>query len=202
MDTVPEGDPARWSRDPLDGGIVADRIVGRGASHMKGGLAACVTALAAAARNRVPCGLLLTTDEETGCHGARAAADVLRPIAVGAVVVPESTDNNVLLGHRGALWIRLTVRGVAAYGSTPYPGRNALIPVAAAALDAETNLPVRRHPVLGATTVNVGTMSAGVAPNIVPDRAEAGFDVRYVDAAENLAPSSRTPRHSTPETKR
>jgi succinyl-diaminopimelate desuccinylase len=186
-DTVPVGDGAQWARDPLGGDLVRGRITGRGASDMKGGLAAAVTALKTAAAGNVSCGLLLTADEEIGCLGARAAVQALKAESIGAVIIPESTGNDVRLGHRGALWLRLTARGRAAHGSTPELGRNALLDLAAALTDLDARLPRRHREELGTTTVNIATMTAGTSVNIVPDRAEATVDVRYVDGDEPTA---------------
>lgn len=186
-DTVPAGDSRQWTHDPLGGDLTAGRITGRGASDMKGGLAAAVTALAKAAAGNVSCGLLLTADEEIGCLGARAASRALAAASIGAVIVPESTANEVRLSHRGALWLRLTAQGRAAHGSTPELGRNALLDLAAALIDIDARLPRRDHSELGTTTVNIGTMTAGTSVNIVPDFAEATIDVRYVDADEPTA---------------
>ena len=187
VDTVPAGDATRWTLGPLSGELVDGRIVGRGSSDMKSGLAAAVTALANAQRNQISCGLLLTADEEIGCRGARAAVEALRAVPVGAVIVPESTSNDVLLGHRGAVWLRLTARGRAAHGGTPELGRNALLELAATLLDIDSRLPRRQHKTLGTTTVNVGTMTSGTTVNIVPDLADASLDIRYVDADEPAA---------------
>jgi succinyl-diaminopimelate desuccinylase len=187
VDTVPAGDTARWTHDPLSGEVVNGRIIGRGASDMKGGLAAAVTALVNTVRDHVSCGLLLTADEEIGCLGARAAAGALSVLPVGAVIIPESAANDVLLGHRGALWLRLTARGLAAHGGTPERGRNALLELAAALVDIDIRLPRRYSRELGTTTVNVGTMAAGTTINIVPDLADASLDIRYVEADEPAA---------------
>ena len=184
VDTVPAGDTARWTHHPLSGEVVSQRIIGRGASDMKGGLAAAVTALLNTVRGDVSCGLLLTADEEIGCAGARAAAGALSALPVGAVIIPESTANDVLLAHRGALWLRLTARGLAAHGGTPERGRNALLELAAALVDIDTRLPRRYHRELGTSTVNAGTMNAGTTINIVPDLADASLDIRYVEADE------------------
>jgi succinyl-diaminopimelate desuccinylase len=178
-DTVPFGDPTTWTHDPLSGAITDGRLFGRGSSDMKGGLAAALTAVIGAAGQGIPCAILITADEEIGCLGARAAVTALSGLDIGAVVIPESTDNDVLLGHRGALWIRLTARGTAAHSSTPHLGRSALLPLAACVLDVDTRLPRRNHPMLGETSVNIGTMTAGTATNIVPDHATATLDIRF-----------------------
>lgn len=185
VDTVPTGDPHLWGRPPLSGELGGGRLHGRGASDMKAGLGAALAVLAAHPdRNSA---LLLTADEEIGCLGAAAAGEKLSRLPVAAVVVPEPTDNRVLLGHRGALWLQLTARGTAAHGSTPSLGRNALLDLARALPDVEARLPRATDAVLGATTVNVATMAAGTAPNVVPDHAQAQIDVRYVHPEERQA---------------
>jgi succinyl-diaminopimelate desuccinylase len=76
VDTVPVGDEA-WTRDPHGGEVAGGRLYGRGASDMKGGVAAVVTAAARMARGSPrPDGTIvaLTAAEETGCEGARALA--------------------------------------------------------------------------------------------------------------------------------
>jgi succinyl-diaminopimelate desuccinylase len=183
-DTVPFGDPATWTHDPLSGAATDGRLVRRGASDMRGGLAAALAAVIGAAGEGIPCAILITADEEIGCLGARAAVSALSDLDIGAVVIPESSDNHVQLGHRGALWVRLTTRGTAAHGSTPHLGRSALLPLAAAVLDIDARLPRGNHPVLGGTSVNIGTMMAGTATNIVPDQAVATLDIRFPNSDE------------------
>ena len=185
VDTVPVGDPASWARDPFSGDAAGGRIWGRGASDMKSGLAAALVALLQSGPRGSPAALLLTTAEEVGCLGATAATDDLAGLDVAALLVPESTDNRVVLGHRGALWLDLVARGVAAHGSTPQLGANALLAMARSLVDIDARLP--RGPgesILGPTTINVGTMAAGTAPNVVPDRATATVDIRFAGANE------------------
>ena len=187
-DTVPGGNTKQWTRHPFSGEVDDERIHGRGASDMKGGLAAAVTALATAAAypGSVSCGLLLTADEEIGCLGAAAAvaAGALANVPLGAVIIPESTANEIRLGHRGALWLSLTAHGQAAHGSMPELGRNALLTLARALTDIDARLPRPGSDHLGTTSVNVATMSAGQATNIVPDLASASIDIRYVESGQ------------------
>ena len=187
-DTVPLGDPAAWARDPFSGDVSDGRVWGRGASDMKSGLAAAVVALLSAGPYGPPAALLLTTDEEVGCLGARAAAEALARLDVGAMVVPESTNNRVVLGHRGALWLNLLATGVAAHGSTPQLGSNALLAMARTLVDIAERLPLGPgEAILGPTTINVATMASGTAPNIVPERAVATLDIRFAGADEPAA---------------
>jgi succinyl-diaminopimelate desuccinylase len=78
-------------------------------------------------------------------------------------------------------FVRARTEGVAAHGSAPHLGRNAIYPLArAVAALAELRFDVPPHSVLGDPTINVGTIAGGTGINLVPDRAEAQIDVRTV----------------------
>jgi hypothetical protein len=97
----------------------------------------------------------------------------------GALVVAEPTTNRPLCGHKGALWLKATTRGVTAHGSMPDKGVNAIYAAARAVGRLEAfDFNVARHPVMGAPTLNVGTLHGGLNLNSVPDRAEIGIDIR------------------------
>lgn len=179
VDTVPVGRPEQW-RNPATSGVIENgRLFGRGASDMKSGLAAALVAVLESGADGPGCAVLLTTDEEVGCLGAAAAADELTDLDVRAVIVPESTDNKVFLGHRGALWLRMSAHGRAAHGGSPQLGDNALLTLAGALLDISENGPWSgAASELGEITVNVATMQAGSAINIVPETATATMDIR------------------------
>ncbi|GAA4730678.1 hypothetical protein GCM10023328_07000 [Modestobacter marinus] len=186
VDTVPASDPGGWSRDPFGADLDGGRIWGRGASDMKAGVAAAVAALAVADLE-TPLALLLTSDEEIGSRGAAAAAGAVADLSVGAVIVPEATGNRVVLGHRGALWLAVRTRGVAAHGSTPERGHNALLDLVAVLGRADRELPLTSEPFLGAETWNPGVLRGGTVPNVVPDRAEVLIDQRTVGTGAHLA---------------
>ena len=184
LDTVPLG-AQPWSADPFAANIVDGRLYGRGASDMKSGVAAFVTAcIALADRLTSSPGitLLITAGEETGCTGAEAlAAAGLDP--VGALIVAEPTGNKPLVGHKGALWLEAETKGVTAHGSMPEKGINAVYKAAhAVARLEEFDFNVARHGVLGAPTLNVGTIQGGLNINSVPDRALIGIDIRTIPA--------------------
>jgi succinyl-diaminopimelate desuccinylase len=179
VDTVPAPDPGGWQRDPFGAELDGGRVWGRGGSDMKAGLVAAVAALAAAPEG-TPVALLLTSDEEIGSRGAAAASAAVAELAVGAVVVPEATGNRVVLGHRGADGQPQRAQGVAAHGSTPERGHNALLDLVAVLGRAGGALPLAREPFLGQETWNPGVMRSGTVPNVVPDRAEVVVDQRTV----------------------
>ncbi|MGY1762947.1 M20 family metallopeptidase [Geodermatophilus sp. SYSU D00779] len=187
VDTVPATDPAAWQRDPFDGDLDGGRVWGRGGSDMKAGVVAAAAALAAADPD-TPVALLLTSDEEIGSQGAAAAAAAVAELPVGAVVVPEATGNQVVLGHKGALWLAVRTAGRAAHGSTPERGHNAVLDLAALLARAGGVLPFRTDPFLGTETWNPGVVAGGTVPNVVPDRAEVVVDMRTVaDGGDLLA---------------
>ena len=75
---------------------------------------------------------MLCAGEETGCEGALHLARTDALGRVGAVLVAEPTGGLPHLAHKGVLWARATTEGVAAHGSAPHLGRNAIYPLAAA----------------------------------------------------------------------
>ncbi len=179
VDTVPVPDPGSWQRDPFGADVDGGRVWGRGGSDMKAGLVAAAAALSAA-DPQVPVALLLTSDEEIGSKGAAAAAAALAQQRIGAVVVPEATGNQVVLGHRGALWLAVRTAGRAAHGSTPERGHNAVLDLVALLARVGGQLPLRTDPFLGTETWNPGVVAGGTVPNVVPDRAEVLVDMRTV----------------------
>jgi succinyl-diaminopimelate desuccinylase len=179
VDTVPVPDAGSWQRDPFAADLDGGRVWGRGASDMKAGLAAAAAAVAGADPG-TPVALLLTSDEEIGSKGAAAAAEAVAQQRIGAVIVPEATGNQVVLGHRGALWLAVETAGRAAHGSTPERGHNAVLDLVALLGRAGGELPLRSDPFLGTETWNPGVVAGGTVPNVVPDRAQALIDMRTV----------------------
>ena len=183
LDTVPLGG-APWSVEPF-GELRDGRLYGRGSSDMKSGVAALVVAAerVAALGGRASGGLelVLCAAEETGCEGALHLASAGALGRVRAIIVAEPTGGVPHVAHKGVVWARLRTEGKSAHGSSPQLGRNAIYPLAAAvARLADLSLDAEPHPVLGEPTFNVGVISGGSGINLVPDRAEAGIDVRTV----------------------
>jgi len=184
LDTVPLG-LRPWTVDPFAAEISGDKLFGRGASDMKSGVAAFVTAavdLAPALEDTPGLELVITAGEETGCAGAFDLAGKAGALGrAGAVVVAEPSSNRPWVGHKGALWLRGITAGVTAHGSMPDKGVNAVYRAARAIAKLEAfDFNVARHPVLGAPTLNVGTVQGGININSVPDRAEFQIDVRTI----------------------
>ena len=184
LDTVPLG-AQPWSADPFAADIADGKLYGRGASDMKSGIAAFVTAcIALADRLAGTSGVMLviTAGEETGCSGAEGLVRANGRLGqIGALVVAEPTGNKPLVGHKGALWLEAETQGVTAHGSMPEKGVNAVYKAArAVAALQEFDFNVARHDVLGGPTINVGTIQGGLNINSVPDRATIGIDIRTI----------------------
>ncbi len=161
------------------------RLHGRGACDTKGSVAAMLSAVIeiSQARSRpqtteiVFAGLI---DEEKGQAGSRALA--ASGFKADLAIVGEPTRLQVITAHKGSLWLELETKGKAAHGATPQLGKNAVHRMARIVDLLETEyaaqLRRRKHKLLGTGTVNVGKISGGTQPNIVPDRCVIGVDRR------------------------
>lgn len=175
MDTVPPFFPSAE-----DG----EHIHGRGACDAKGAIAAM---LAAAARlldeGLRGFGLLLVVGEETDSAGAEAANRV--PRGARFLIDGEPTENRLAVGSKGALYLAVEAAGRAAHSAYPELGESA-IDLLLDALGRLRQVPLPASPDLGETTLNIGTLAGGRAPNVVADRARAEVMVRTVGDTARL----------------
>ncbi|MBU2960619.1 acetylornithine deacetylase/succinyl-diaminopimelate desuccinylase family protein [Citreicella sp. C3M06] len=121
---------AGWTRDPFGGALEDDRIYGRGACDMKGGLAASVIAAEAFLEQHPDFAgaieISATADEESGGYGGvayLAQQGYFAPERVQHVIIPEPLDKDrICLGHRGGWWAEIETKGEIAHGSMPFLG--------------------------------------------------------------------------------
>lgn len=184
LDVVP-AEPGGWVSPPFDPTIDGDRLVGRGSTDMKGAVAAMTEAFARlAGRDGTPRGdlvLALTAGEEVDSLGAKQLVRDGVADGLAWVVIGEPTGMDVGVGHKGALWVTAETSGVAAHGSQPETGMNALVKLLrwlTPVEDFDELVSAPAHPLLGAPTCSLNLLEAGQAPNIVPDRARAVVDFR------------------------
>jgi len=119
-----------WTRDPFNADIEGDRIYGRGACDMKGGLAASIIAAEAfIAEHPGYAGSIEisgTADEESGGYGGvayLAEQGWFAPDRVQHVIIPEPLNKDrICLGHRGGWWAEIETKGEIAHGSMPFLG--------------------------------------------------------------------------------
>lgn len=101
-------------------------------------------------------------------------------LACDAAIVGEPTSLRVVIAQRGAYWLRITTRGLAAHGSAPERGRNSIRHMAEIIPHLEETLPEISHPLLGGPSINVGTIRGGEKVNIVPASCVVEVDRRTV----------------------
>lgn len=186
VDTVPAGSLRDWQFDPFGADVENGVLLGRGSTDMKAGLVAATVAVISAIASGHAVSLLLTSDEEIGSRGAVCAGGAVDALEVGAVIIPEATQNIIHRGHRGALWLEVSTAGAAAHGSTPQLGVNAVMKAVALLDRASRDLPLRRDPFLRGETWNVGELQGGTVANIVPEAARMLIDQRIIDDGHDL----------------
>jgi acetylornithine deacetylase len=173
-DTVPPFFPPR-----REGGV----LHARGACDAKGSLAAQAVAVEELAREGAAVALLVLIGEERGSDGALAANRA--PRGGRYLVGGEPTGNRFVAGSKGCLRIRAEARGTPGHSSAPGSGRSAVLPL----LDFLADLRAAAFPadpVFGETTLNIGVLEAGTAPNVIADRARAEVLFRTGESIERL----------------
>jgi acetylornithine deacetylase len=164
-------------------------VRGRGACDAKGILAAMICAAdrlrAAGVRNF---GLLFVVGEEKDSLGALTAAR--HPRGTKFLVNGEPTENKLALGSKGALRFVLTARGRLAHSAYPELGESAIDKLLDA-LNAARKVPLPEDTLLGKSTLNIGTIAGGRAPNVIADEAHADLMFRTVGDPEPIRAALR-----------
>ena len=184
VDTVPVTDPEHWAEDPF-GGVVRDgRIYGRGASDMKGALAAMIVAAEAFiadtkgdfAGEVVISGVV----QEESFEGI-AARSISQNVNPDFVIIGEASDLNLKHGQRGRAEIVLETVGRAAHSANPGAGLNAVYPMSEL-IAGLRELPVPKHPVLGQGILELTDIISSPYPglSVVPETCRATCDRRLL----------------------
>jgi len=175
MDTVP---PFFTSRED------ADFIWGRGACDTKGIIASMIHAAEALVKDGGRgIALLFVVGEERNSAGAYAAAR--DPRGSRFLINGEPTENKLALGSKGALRYELVARGRMAHSAYPQLGESAIEKLLDA-LERVRRIPMPSDATLGDSTLNIGTIQGGRAPNVIPDHARAELFLRLVDSGDTL----------------
>jgi acetylornithine deacetylase len=178
---------------PLTPVVVGNRLYGRGAWDMKGSLAAIMLAGAALAQNPPAGDVILTAvvDEEYASIGTQVVVDRYR---ADAAIVTEPTDLDICVAHKGFVWIEIETRGVAAHGSRPHQGVDAIAkmgPVITGIAELDQRLrSATGHPLLGTGSIHSSLIEGGIELSTYPDRCVLqverrtipGETVEHVDA--------------------
>jgi succinyl-diaminopimelate desuccinylase len=178
LDVVPAGPEQFQPR--LEG----DRLFGRGAYDMKGGLASILCATRdLAAQDKVRVHFVCCCDEESEEDQNRGSDYIAKEMGYlgDFAITGEPTDMLIGVQAKGVLLLRLDVRGRAAHGSTPWLGDNAVLK-AMDVFRAIQSLPFARESseMFDRASINLGRVFGGDVPNKVPDHCVIDVDIRFL----------------------
>jgi len=180
-DVVPPG--ANWSYDPFKPVEENGWIIGRGASDMKGGIAAMVYAFKHLCENPDFKGKLvlsIVADEEIDSSAGTRYLLEKGLLKGDYAIVGESTGLNIVTARKGVIWVKIKTLGVAAHGSKPHLGVNAIEKMAKIIERLSKLRWSIRHPRLGKPTMNFGIIRGGTSINTVADECELLIDMRAI----------------------
>lgn len=176
VDTVPAS-----GRSVAKATVRGGRLLGLGACDDKGPLAAMLAGIKALIESgwRGPgrIDLLMTIEEETIGRGIRAVAE--SGYRCDYAIAAEPTSLEIAIAHPGLLFVEVEAKGVAAHGSMPERGVNAVDLAYSFAQDLRRQVHSwPEHPLAGRSSVNLGSLHGGDTANRVPEEATALLDVR------------------------
>jgi len=174
LDTVPPFIPS--SEDERN-------IYGRGSCDAKGIIAAQVAAADKLRGEGVAAGLLFLVGEERDSAGAQIANT--QPVGAKFLVNGEPTENHIAIASKGALRVEVIAHGKMAHSAYPELGDSAINKLVEA-LHRLVRMPMPDNPAVGPTTMNIGIIEGGRAPNVIADTARAQLLYRLVGPAEEL----------------
>jgi succinyl-diaminopimelate desuccinylase len=183
IDVVPAGNG--WTSDPFDPVVTDGRLYGRGASDMKGGLAAQIAAfLELKERGHRGASLMIAGDEEQG--GRRGTSAMLQDLREDGrlpetAVIGEATDLDIQVGMRGIVWLDVHVFGDEYHASKPQLGDNAASDLPSV-LEALNSLKMSQNEDdrLPEPTSEVTAIDTSDVYNSTPSCITVGMDIRYV----------------------
>ncbi len=161
----------------------ATHLYGRGVCDAKGIIAAMIAAAEQLRGEDVPIGMLFVVGEERDSAGAKVANE--NPRGSRFLINGEPTDNRLALASKGCLRVELYAQGKMAHSAYPELGESAIDKL----LHALGAIQALRLPIvegIGDTTLNIGLISGGRAPNVIADQAEAHLLVRLVGPSEAI----------------
>lgn len=175
MDTVPPFFPSREDEE---------FVWGRGSADAKGIIASMIGAAEALLESGVRnFGLLFVVGEERNSAGAIAAAE--SPRGSRFLINGEPTENKLALATKGLVRFEVEAHGRLAHSAYPELGESAIEKLLDV-LQEVRKIRLPEDPLLGRSTMNIGVISGGRAPNVIPDAAMAEIAVRLVGDAARI----------------
>ncbi len=184
MDTVPVSDPSAWTVDPFGGEIKDGKLYGRGATDMKGSLAAMMCAAAAFANDTqkdFAGEIYVAGVVHEECFEGVASREISKAVQPDYVVIGEASDLNLKIGQRGRAEIVLETFGKPAHSANPEKGLNAVYKMADVIQAVKTLIPTE-HPVLGKGILELTDIKSSPYPgaSVVPEYCRCTYDRRLL----------------------
>src|SRR4051812_12247052 len=179
FDTVPPFIPSRED---------AENIYGRGSCDAKGIIAAMTAAALRLHEEKKDVGLLFLAGEEQGSDGAKIAnanATELHRGKCKFLINGEPTESKIAVASKGTLRAVVTASGKMAHSAYPHLGESAIEKLVQA-LERLRTMPLPSDPEIGPCTMNIGMISGGRAPNVIPHHPEAQLLFPPVGPGEEL----------------
>lgn len=184
-DTVKIG-AQQWQFYPFAATINNGKLYGRGTTDMKSGLAALYLALESLYKEGFTptknIEFLATAGEEVDSIGAEHYVASTNMDNIKAIIIAEPTSEKVVVGHKGALWIEVTLTGKTAHGAMPEQGINAI-----EGMNKVLNLVdelkeewLEEQAPLGKSSISANLISGGIQTNVIPDSCTLNVDIRSV----------------------
>jgi acetylornithine deacetylase len=161
-------------------------LYGRGACDAKGILAAQVAAADRLREAGIKVGLLFVVGEERDSAGAKVANE--NPRGSKFLINGEPTDNRLALASKGALRVEIRAKGKMAHSAYPELGDSAIDKLIEA-LHEVLAMPLPIEPEIGPSTLNIGLLEGGRAPNVIADQAAAHLLIRLVGPSDVIRES-------------
>ncbi|HYH91342.1 MAG TPA: M20/M25/M40 family metallo-hydrolase [Solirubrobacteraceae bacterium] len=166
--------------DPHTPRLDGDRLHGRGAYDMKAGLASALLACRELAEAGLAGDIVVAAvaDEE---HASLGVQEVLGAVGADAAIVTEPTELELIVAHKGFVWIEIEVSGRAAHGSRHEEGVDAIVaagPILTGIGELDAALAARTHPLLGRGSVHASLIEGGAEMSSYPARCVLGVERR------------------------
>jgi acetylornithine deacetylase len=151
----------------------AGRLYGRGAYDMKGGITACMLAIAEARKQRLRGDVIFTSviDEE---YASLGTLDLAKRFDADGAIVAEFTELQLIPAHRGFVWLEVETIGRAAHGSRPDLGVDAIVKMGRVLTEIEKLDQMLRanltHPLLGSGSLHASLIQGGQELSSYPER--------------------------------
>ncbi len=189
IDTV---DASDMDIEPFDPVLRDDMLFGRGSYDMKGGVAAMIAAVEAIVRS----GTMLRGDVYVACvadeeYASKGTEAVVRDYRTDAAIVCEPTELSIDVAHKGFAWARITFTGVAAHGSLPETGVDAITKaghfLVALERHAKKDLVSKSHALLGSPSVHASIIGGGKELSTYPARCVLEIERRTIPGEDKAA---------------